>query len=494
MNYEKFKDARVSIVLCTMRQHPKLEMLYQSLSHQTFQNFELIFVDELYDQRKDFVKQLSDKFHVRTTHIKGAIPNIHALNVGTINANGNYIVHINDCGYYPYRWLEKHLLIATNGFFSLGPRYFTYSIDFPIEKYYYAQVEVPPQDNKELSDFIKSKSGISEYLYLNFENHRVVSPQDLRLLGLPPLIIVEDNIIIESMPGWNHGGNSMGTEEMYFSVNGYDEEYDKGYGWADCDFSVRLSNKHYKSYFNMSNWMLEIQDKDHDDAENYVPQHKSKANADHNWKLYEEACARNKVWVNPNLNLDIERIKNVKPWVNVLNNDDLFQIRKIKHYSNYLDELYIRTIEMKPKLILELGRDVGRSTLAIALALRRNGFGKFISVDINPGIRTEDGSDTIKEQIDALHLTNMEFRDSESIHFLYSFKEKADLIFLDDKHENEHVLTELRLCKNILAENGIILIHDTKTLNSVPRFLEENPDFISTEIPHEYGLTLVKRK
>ena len=303
IDYEKLEAKKVSVVLCTMRKNPKLEMLFESLSHQTIKNFELVFVDELYESRKDYVKSLSEKFNIPTIHVGGAIPNIHALNIGTMNSSGDYIAHINDCGYYPYRWLEKHLLIATNGFFGLGSRYFTYfTPDFPIEKHYLGIIQLPNNPDESISQYIYNRSQIKEYLHINFGEHQISSPQDLRLLGLSNFV-TEDNLIMEAAPGWNHGGNSMAPTEMYLAVNGYDEEYDKGYGWADCDFSVRLFNKGYKSFMNLSNWILEIQDKDHDDAENYVPGHKVQANREHNWKLYEKMCEEKKYWANFNFNL-----------------------------------------------------------------------------------------------------------------------------------------------------------------------------------------------
>jgi len=308
INYEELEAKKVSIVLCTMRKNPKLEILFESLSHQTVKNFELVFVDELCESRKVFVKKLSEKFKIPLVHVGGAIPNIHALNIGTMNSSGDYIMHINDCGYYPYRLVEKHLLVCTNNFLSLGTRYFTHETPcFPIEKHLTAQISVPDKMDENVSKYVDERSRIKEYLHLNFGEHQLTSPQDIRLLGLPADMLSEDNLMLEALPGWNHGGNSMAPTSMYLDVNGYDEEYDKGYGWADCDFSVRLFNKGYKSFMNVSNWFLEIQDKDHDPASNYVPHLESQEHIEYNSKLYDKACGERKVWANPDFNLKEKR-------------------------------------------------------------------------------------------------------------------------------------------------------------------------------------------
>lgn len=209
------------------------------------------------------------------------------------------MVHINDCTYFPFRWVEKHLLICANNFMSLGTRYFVYSMNFPIEKHLTGQLWFPEKIDSSLSQNMEKFSGIKDYLHINFGEHQTTSPQDFRLLGMPSNFLLEDNLILEAMPGWTYGGNTAAPSEFYLSLNGFDEEYDKGYGWADCDFGIRASNKGYKSFINVSNWCLEIQDKSHDES----PDMKDKPNSENNWKLYEQACSLGKTWVNNKINL-----------------------------------------------------------------------------------------------------------------------------------------------------------------------------------------------
>ena len=69
IDYETLESKKVSLILITFRQTPKLELLFESLSHQTVKNFELVIGDYLYDSRKDYIKELSEKFGITTIHM-----------------------------------------------------------------------------------------------------------------------------------------------------------------------------------------------------------------------------------------------------------------------------------------------------------------------------------------------------------------------------------------------------------------------------------------
>ena len=64
IDYNKLENGLVSIILCTFREKPKFELLYQSLSHQTIKNFELVIADYLYAKRKDYIKKLAKKYKI----------------------------------------------------------------------------------------------------------------------------------------------------------------------------------------------------------------------------------------------------------------------------------------------------------------------------------------------------------------------------------------------------------------------------------------------
>ena len=303
IDYDKLENKLVSVILCTFREKPKFELLYESLSHQTVKNFELVIADYLYETRRDLVQKLSKKFNIPTVHVPRDKYGVHAFNVAMEHSSGDYMIHINDANYFQHRFIEKHLLTCINNFLSVGTRYFSYSMDFPIEKHFMGHIVIPEQDIETL-EFIKNQShGIDRFLHIHFGEHIVASPQDFRLLGLPDVFITQDNFIIEAMPGWSYGGNLAGPTELFLEINGFDECYDKGYGWADCDIGIRATNAGYKLYINPSNWSLEIQDADHDSVYDLLPDYKTQEARDHNWKLYEQACEQKIVRASPHMNL-----------------------------------------------------------------------------------------------------------------------------------------------------------------------------------------------
>jgi hypothetical protein len=160
------------------------------------------------------------------------------------------------------------------------------------------RIEVPSKQDETISKNIEIRShGIKEYLEIHFDEHIITSPQDFRLLGMPSHLLSEDNIMVEALPGWTYGGNLAAPTKIFLELNGFDEEYDKAYGWIDCDFGVRAYNKGYKSFINTSNWCLEIQDEKHDES----PDIREKASD--NWKLYENVCNTGKTWANSEFNL-----------------------------------------------------------------------------------------------------------------------------------------------------------------------------------------------
>ena len=313
INYEELEKPKTSIVLCTFREQPKLELLYESLSHQTLKNFELVIADYLFDKRQDYVRNLSQKYNVSTVHVPRDKYGVKAFNIGMSHASGDYIIHINDANYLQNRFIEKHMQIMSKGFLSLGTRYFIYKKDFPIEKHLSAYIEVPAEfDSATSEEICKLSNGITEYLHLNFGEHKLTSPQDFRIRGLPPKFMTEDNFLMEAAPGWSYGGNIGGPTEMFLALNGFDERFDNGYGWSDCNLGTRAFNAGYKSFIDLSNWSLEIHDEDHDSVYKLLPEYEIEAARTHNWKLYEEACEQKLTSVNPSFSLREQRNANLQ--------------------------------------------------------------------------------------------------------------------------------------------------------------------------------------
>lgn len=129
----------------------------------------------------------------------------------------------------------------------------------------------------------------------------------------------------------------------------------------------------------------------------------------------------------------------------------------------------IRTL--RPQRILEIGTHIGCSTLNMALAARPLDGSTICTVDIR------DVNDSVKrpwEKAGAQHSPKemmrrsgchdlVDFRVSPSLDFLRSVDREApyDFIFLDGDHSAKTVYEELPAALKCVAENGVILLHDS---------------------------------
>jgi glycosyltransferase involved in cell wall biosynthesis len=103
----------ISIILPTMR-FGGLDIVFSSLENQTFKDFELILVDDLYDYRKDIVAEKAKQYSVKYKHITPLINKLpvqsqgHAVNSGIVNASGDVILLVTDYRYFMPDMLKKH--------------------------------------------------------------------------------------------------------------------------------------------------------------------------------------------------------------------------------------------------------------------------------------------------------------------------------------------------------------------------------------------------
>ncbi len=127
--------------------------------------------------------------------------------------------------------------------------------------------------------------------------------------------------------------------------------------------------------------------------------------------------------------------------------------------------IYALTRSRKPKAVLEIGTNVGGSTVMFALALKKDG-GKLVTVDIEDvnGPAGPCARAKVARPIEAIRKIDCEsvvnFVTQDSLEFLRDCREKFDLIFLDGRHDAYQVYREIPLALKLLNPNGLILLHD----------------------------------
>jgi predicted O-methyltransferase YrrM len=134
--------------------------------------------------------------------------------------------------------------------------------------------------------------------------------------------------------------------------------------------------------------------------------------------------------------------------------------------------LYYLVRGFQPRFVLEIGTNVGASTVHIAAALARQSHEQTAEpltsvdiVDVNDDLngpwrqlRLENSPSQMLQNLDFADLVT--FVTSTSLDFLHNTPRKYDLIFLDGSHAAAVVYQEIPLALKSLAENGVILLHD----------------------------------
>lgn len=126
--------------------------------------------------------------------------------------------------------------------------------------------------------------------------------------------------------------------------------------------------------------------------------------------------------------------------------------------SDHLSTLFFHVMEAQPRLIVELGTRGGEST-RVLLAVARLAHSRVLSVDI------EDC-----RSLDLEQGVRWDFVQSDDITFAAEFPRwcsqheitpKANVLFIDTSHRYEHTKSELAAWIPHLADDGVLILHDT---------------------------------
>ena len=145
---------------------------------------------------------------------------------------------------------------------------------------------------------------------------------------------------------------------------------------------------------------------------------------------------------------------------------------------------------LKPRLVVETGTFMGVSTLWLAAALQRNGFGGVITCEFDPKV-----FGTAKQRIDASGLGAwIDFRCASSLEL--KVEGAIDLLFSDsDMPAREQ---EVRRFLPQMNPNGVILMHDAsshlKTVREAALKLEEEGLISVVLLPTPRGLVMAQRR
>lgn len=241
-----------------------IDSMTEALRNQTFKDFEWILVDDLWEQRKEIIKEyvggsLNLK-HIPPREIKPYATTCLAGNTGFIHAEGKLIYIMPDYIYPHPRVLERHWEIYS----KYGPKV---TISGPLIDAIVASgrsvwagaspmtVEIK-NDEGEIVTYPEYTPPISFPLKDNFEEP---TPENLISIFKEPFkptwpetvlpdwrlghiskVSIEKNLCENDNPDWFWGRNDSAPLEALLDINGLDEAFDGRRGGADADLGARL--------------------------------------------------------------------------------------------------------------------------------------------------------------------------------------------------------------------------------------------------------------
>lgn len=255
---------KVSVILPSYR-IGGLDVSFAGLGNQTFKDYEVIFVDALYERRKQLVEEHARKNNVPLKHIppkKDTIP-LHAPNnfenTGILASSGELIIMFGDYQYAPPDWIENHWQIHQNNpdlkMIVAG------SLDI------YDHPDLKPGINHILTP--NAYYAFMEYNFWPDINDKVMisvfrepfNPEMLKTLRVK----VPDARGINPCPAhytWIILKNDSAPIEVFEKLNGLDESLDFGSGYQDTDFAYRALTLGYRLQFDPSNKVYQLNHRD----------------------------------------------------------------------------------------------------------------------------------------------------------------------------------------------------------------------------------------
>ena len=163
--------------------------------------------------------------------------------------------------------------------------------------------------------------------------------------------------------------------------------------------------------------------------------------------------------------------------------------------QGHIQFLHDTVVRRSAQIVLELGTNTGKSTLAFLLGLQKTN-GILYSCDIAP---CQQAIKNINKWELSKH---WQFTQMDDRNFVKTWTTPIDILLIDTDHTMEHTLQELKLFAPHVKSDGIILIHDMACIQFGPneltalcKFLAGEPQgkwFFSMHT-HCYGMGMLER-
>lgn len=162
--------------------------------------------------------------------------------------------------------------------------------------------------------------------------------------------------------------------------------------------------------------------------------------------------------------------------------------------SEHLPTLYSLAVELKAKVVIELGVRTGESTIPFLEAMQVTE-GHLWSVDVEA---CESAKKKMKDfGLDSRWTFTMLDDISYGMH-VWDRSKKADIIFVDTSHEYRQTEMEINVFEPLLRRGGLMIFHDTVSfpqgvLKPIQEFLAKHPGYQFENHKNCNGLGILKK-
>jgi len=245
---------KISVLLCTARgSHPiigqpdrhVLEPTLTSLEKQSFKDFELVIIDSLYPEKRDWIDSHSWSYPVKYRPVMEGHDfwlrrkrwNVAgALNSAIIHSDGHLLTRVDDCSEFDRDYLNRVWKAYGEGYFLLGMhKRYRYGEPAKVDENYLEEgyeakysKTLEPKSRKALLMRMYGRNGLvrdTRFPYVEAHGGRMTAYEN-----------------------WYYGYSTMSMEAA-LKINGYDERFDGQKSQEDQDAGLRLQMAGYRNMF-----------------------------------------------------------------------------------------------------------------------------------------------------------------------------------------------------------------------------------------------------
>lgn len=234
-----------------------LDITLPALAAQTYDDFEVVFVDGRYHKRHaqvlDYLKEIGFKkpfYHIPNVRYNGIwATSSNGFNTELMLADGEYVMRLMDYSYVPPDWVENHMALQDRTMRGvIGPHIYLNlpplkTKDGSVPVRYMDSVNWTGKETLKVREVIQQQYEAFDEISAFAESFKPSSLDTLETLAeFPPAAFSSAIVANGGRIEWNwlHNKNESYPLEALFEVNGTDENYDKGLGPGDLEMGYRL--------------------------------------------------------------------------------------------------------------------------------------------------------------------------------------------------------------------------------------------------------------